>query len=62
MICVVFLQLGALKFSVLGSILIYITDCNPDPCNIHGTCQNVLNGYVCACNHGYTGYTCDAGG
>ncbi|KAL3858349.1 hypothetical protein ACJMK2_012942, partial [Sinanodonta woodiana] len=29
-----------------------------NPCH-HGTCQNHVNSYTCACHVGYTGYNCD---
>ena len=32
-------------------------DCSPNPC-IHGTCTDMLNGYGCGCETGYSGPTC----
>ena len=35
-----------------------INDCDPDPCN-HGNCVDLIDGYVCHCDPGYTGTHCE---
>ena len=34
-----------------------INDCEPDPC-IHGSCEDEVNLYTCACDSGYSGTDC----
>ena len=35
-----------------------INDCDPNPCENEGTCDDLVNGYHCQCVVGYTGATC----
>ena len=34
-------------------------ECASSPCQYDGTCQDVVDGYICLCNHGYTGVLCE---
>jgi len=42
-------------------ILCAVADnCAPNPCK-NGICENEIAGYLCQCNHGYTGRNCETG-
>lgn len=38
-----------------------INECSSNPCLNGGSCTDQVNGYVCACQAGYTGVECEAG-
>ena len=38
-----------------------IPPCDADPCNGHGTCENVDSGYTCTCSQAWVGDNCDTG-
>ena len=42
-------------------ILTDIDECDSNPCQNAGTCQDNVNGYECACVPGYTGSDCETG-
>jgi hypothetical protein len=52
--------------TICGNMLninIYVLDideCKNWPC-LHGSCSNLISGYKCTCNSGYTGVNCDEG-
>ena len=35
-------------------------ECESNPC-IHGTCEDSIGTYLCACEPGYTGHSCEVG-
>ena len=35
-------------------------ECESNPC-IHGTCEDSIGTYVCECEAGYTGHSCEVG-
>ena len=37
------------------------TQCDPNPCENGGTCQDDENSYTCTCVHGYDGVDCEVG-
>ena len=37
-----------------------LDECINKPC-VHGSCKDVVDGYVCTCEAGYTGKNCDEG-
>ena len=43
-----------------GSNLCELSPCGPSPCQTGGTCalEDVLGGYECTCESGYTGVNC----
>ena len=41
-------------------LLLDIDECASDPC-AHGTCTDMVNGFVCACIPEYIGIQCDQG-
>ena len=43
------------------SLLSDINECESDPCLNGGTCTDVINGYQCTCQPGYTGNNCNLG-
>jgi len=44
-------------------LLLYseINQCVSDPCLNGGSCADQVNGYVCYCKNGYTGFHCASG-
>ncbi|KAJ8040299.1 Fibropellin-1 [Holothuria leucospilota] len=42
-----------------GSMCTDINECNSSPCRNGGTCDNMVNGYLCDCAAGYTGTNCE---
>ena len=36
-----------------------INDCASQPCKNNGTCKDQVNSFICDCNEGYTGLTCE---
>ena len=36
-----------------------INDCEPDPCQNGGVCQDKVNDYDCTCQPGYEGKNCE---
>jgi len=44
--------------------LLDVPECleNPDICQNGGTCFNLVGGYMCRCNAGWTGENCEIGG
>lgn len=36
-------------------------DCKPDPCHGRGVCSNTLSGFLCNCQQGFTGVSCELG-
>lgn len=41
--------------------VLYVTEidnCDSSPCQHQATCVNFVNGYMCTCVTGYTGYNC----
>ena len=35
-------------------------ECESNPC-IHGTCEDTVGTYLCECEPGYTGHSCEVG-
>ena len=35
-------------------------ECESNPC-IHGTCEDSIGTYLCECEAGYTGHSCEVG-
>ena len=33
--------------------------CTPNPCMNDGSCEDLINDYICQCASGYTGEHCD---
>ena len=47
-----------------NQLLITLTDineCQSNPCINGGTCNDLVNGFECACDPGYDGILCDNG-
>ena len=46
--------------SISGSNLCKLSPCSPSPCQNGGTCslRDVIGGYECTCQSGYTGKNC----
>ena len=38
-----------------------INECVNVTCEDHGTCEDIVNGFICTCFDGYTGATCQTG-
>ena len=38
-----------------------IGDCSTGPCENNGTCTDMIGGYTCHCQDGYTGINCSVG-
>ena len=36
-----------------------VNECLADPCGDNGTCQDLVGGYSCTCNQGWSGINCD---
>jgi hypothetical protein len=36
-----------------------VDECGSSPCNNSGTCQDMVDGYLCNCTSGYTGTACE---
>lgn len=52
------------RFMYQLSFIIYILildvdECAALPCKNGGTCADMVNGYICTCNLGYTGLQCE---
>ena len=39
-----------------------VDECQPNPCSNGGTCSPVPSGYMCYCEDGYKGDTCEGKG
>ena len=52
-----------MSISVVSSLFIFsdINDCDPDPCQNGGICNDETNGYNCNCPSGFTGDDCETG-
>ncbi|XP_033729932.1 uncharacterized protein LOC117319205 [Pecten maximus] len=37
---------------------IAVDKCQPDPCGVHGVCEDTTAGHICHCQHGYSGNDC----
>ena len=55
MLRVIFIILYTLTNNVIISD---IDECASNPCDIGGTCYDLINGYRCQCVDGYTGEQC----
>ena len=42
-------------------IIIDMNECISTPCQHSAVCSDVVNGFLCACQSGYTGVLCETG-
>ena len=42
-------------------LLLDINECESNPCENGGTCTDMEDGYMCACESGFTGSDCETG-
>ena len=42
-------------------LLIDINECDSNPCQNNGQCENTLGSYYCVCPHGFLGINCGSG-
>ena len=48
-------------FCILCCIFSDINECDPNPCQNDGTCEDGVASFTCQCVPGYAGDTCDTG-
>ena len=41
--------------------ILELDECESDPCENGGTCEDEINAYSCGCTPGYNGTNCDTG-
>ena len=53
-------SLDSLKASIkfFGDVIAK-NNCDPNPCQNGGICEDLVNTYLCNCEPGFTGYNCE---
>lgn len=46
---------------ILMILFVEINECQPDPCENNGRCEDALGTYWCKCPQGFVGQTCQGG-
>ena len=48
-------KIGFFNVIFLRKFLVYINECQSNPCHVNANCTNIEGSYTCKCNSGFSG-------